>query len=136
MYVPWITVANLTNLRRTENRQTTKAGLCQTGIFTRFQNFWVSQSLSHCTDSSSYEPRVACFSPWAHCWFLAHPLQWSLYGPEISRRGRGTDVSSWMPGWDPTLFHTTMNALCCTTSLPLYGDRVQCYHGEVIFSTT
>ena len=28
------------------------------------------------------------------------------------------------------------NVLCCTTSLPLFGDRLLRFHGEAIFSTT
>ena len=66
-------------------RRITKAGLCQTSVFARFQNSGAYRSLSHGTGSASYESCVMCFSPWAHCWFLTHPLQWSLYGTKISR---------------------------------------------------
>ena len=65
----------------------TKAGLCQTSVFTCLQNSWASQSLSHCTDSASNESCVTGFSPLAHCCFLTHLLQWSLYGTKIGRVG-------------------------------------------------
>ena len=42
-------------------RRITKAGLCQTSVFTCFQNSWASQSLSHCTDSAQMKlaPRAS-----------------------------------------------------------------------------
>ena len=46
---------------------------------------WPSQSLSHCTDSFPDETCVTCFSAWANCWSLTHPLQWSVYGTKTSR---------------------------------------------------
>ena len=66
-------------------RRIAKAGLCQTSVFAPFQNTGAYRSLSHCTGSASNESCVTCFSPWAHCWFLTHPLQWSLHGAKISR---------------------------------------------------
>ena len=79
-------------------RRTTKAGLCQTSVFTCLQSSWASQSFSHCTDDALNDSCITCFSPRANCWSLTHPLRWSLYGAKISHRGRGTEVSSWMPG--------------------------------------
>ena len=78
------------------SRQIT-AGPCRANFFTCLQNFSTGQSLSHCADLASQETCVACFSSWVHRWFLTHPLQWSVYGRKISRRGRRTDVSNWLP---------------------------------------
>ena len=66
-------------------RRNPKAGLCQTSCFTCLQNFWTSQSLSHCTDSASNVSCVTGFSPLADCWFPTQSLQWSVYGTKISR---------------------------------------------------
>ena len=65
-------------------RRITKPGRCQTRVSTCFQSSWASQSLSYGTDSAPDETCVTCFSPWALCWFFAHPLQWSLYGTKTS----------------------------------------------------
>ena len=37
---------------------------------------------------------------------------------------------------NPTLFHTATNVLYYTTTLAQCGDKLQCYHGEAIFSMT
>ena len=51
----------------------------------RLQSSWASQSFLHCTVCTLNESCVTCFSPWAHCWFLTHPLQWASHGTKISR---------------------------------------------------
>ena len=40
------------------------------------------------------------------------------------------------PGKPDSLSHDNENVLCCATFLPQSGDKLLCYHGEAIFSTT
>ena len=115
-------------------RRTAKAGLCQSSVFTCFQNAWASQSLSHCTDSASTLRHVllALGSPLVS--YASSAMVFVRHKDfTLRERHRCVELDARM---NPTPSHSTTNVLCCTTFLPQYGDRLQCYHGEAIFSTT
>ena len=113
LYVAWTTVANWTNLRRTNNRKlpqpcsatTHQSRTCQTSVFTCLQNSWTTELFSHCTDHASHEPRVTCLWPWPNCWFLTHPLQWSLYGQRFHVEGEAQRCRLGCPDEPDSLSH-------------------------------
>ena len=63
-------------------RRITKAGLCQTSVFARFQNSGAYRSLSHGTGSASYESRTLpnqCLCAFPEFWGLSVALAWHRF---------------------------------------------------------
>ena len=89
-----------------------KAGLCQSSVFTCFQNAWASQSLSPCTDSASTLRHVlrALGSP-----LVSYASSEIVFVPHkdftLRERHRCVELDARV---NPTPSHSTTNDLCCT----------------------